>query len=142
MAEKPVTNLIKGVGSLLDRAGAHLVKMFNYLKFCIAEDKKDIEMTITDGIQRKKYANLINYINIVDNKNQAFSLFLDKDKKFITDYYVPQGNNKLKSKECLEYNNEEYIYILVTYSNNILARDEFLKTSGDYAELDNLTFTA
>jgi len=64
MAEKPVTNLIKGVGSLLDRAGAHLVKMFNYLKFCIAEDKKDIEMTITDGIQRKKYANLINFFKL------------------------------------------------------------------------------
>jgi PAS domain S-box-containing protein len=66
----------------------------------------------------RKYPNLINYITITDDNNHAFSLFLDKDKNFIIDYYTPQNNNKLKNKEGLAFINDEYIYTLITYKNN------------------------
>jgi signal transduction histidine kinase/CheY-like chemotaxis protein len=66
----------------------------------------------------KKYADLINFITITNNKNEAISIFLDQENNFITDLYIPQGFKKLKDKESLEYQNEEYIYTLVSFLKN------------------------
>jgi PAS domain S-box-containing protein len=67
----------------------------------------------------RKYPQLINFITIVNDKNQAYLLYLDKDKNFIFNYYTPRQQDPLKSEESLEYKNDDYVYTFVSYRNSV-----------------------
>lgn len=66
-----------------------------------------------------KYQTLVNSITIIDNKRQALNLYRDVDNNFIIDFYPPHIQKQLKSKESLEFINEEYVLTLIYYQNNI-----------------------
>jgi PAS domain S-box-containing protein len=66
-----------------------------------------------------KYPTLINSITLLDNQRRAFNLYRDVDNTFIIGFYPPHIQKKLKTKESLEYVNEEYVLTLVYYENNV-----------------------
>jgi PAS domain S-box-containing protein len=65
-----------------------------------------------------KYPMLINSISLLDNQRRAFNLYRDADNTFIVGFYPPHIQKKLKTKESLEFVNEEYVLTLVYYQNN------------------------
>jgi signal transduction histidine kinase/CheY-like chemotaxis protein len=79
-----------------------------------------------------KYHEFITNISIIDNQQQALSVFMDKDKNFIIDFYPPHYQKQLETKEKIKYINDEWHFITVVFKGkdaiaNIIVTLEYEK---------------
>jgi signal transduction histidine kinase/CheY-like chemotaxis protein len=134
-----VRNLLKYqtqiCGSKIEQIGMAFESDMNYLIYSdeIAQflNVKNIESGDCQKLEifYAKYSNLITNISIYDNQNNVFSLYKDKQNKFIMDYFVSQRQKGLSDKEKLEQIDNYFLFYLPVYKENVLLGNVVISVS-------------
>lgn len=79
----------------------------------------------SDGIRRLElfystYYNLVNNIDIYDDKKNVINIYRDRKQNFVTDPYIAQRQRKLSQQEQVIIQNDEYQYVLPIFKDNKL----------------------
>lgn len=110
----------------IENTGMELENDINSLLFSndlsILLDPKGSKTEITEKIQvlYSKYPRLISNISVYDKNTNVFSIYLDKDDKFIKDTYTTHSQQQLYNSDTLTFEKNIYNYIFPVFKDKAL----------------------
>ena len=102
-------------GNTLEQDGLNFENELNYVPFA-----DDFSMLFTDdGVRERgaenleklynRYSDLINKVTVYDNQKNVYSLILDLQNNFVTDYYESQQQSVLRDRYQLFMEGDKYL---------------------------------
>jgi CheY-like chemotaxis protein/signal transduction histidine kinase len=119
-------------GSTLEQGGMNFENELNAIPF--AEDfihlftDERIRERGAENLQKlyARYNELIHKITVFDNENNVYSLILDRNGNFVTDYYESQKQTVLREKEELILEEGKYFLSIPDYDTEGIVRSNII----------------
>ncbi len=119
-------------GSTIEQGGLNFENELNAIPF--ADDfselfnNKEIKERGTKNLQKlyARNSELINKITVFDNKNNVYSLILDRKGNFVSDYYESQGQTVLLNRDKLIYDQDGFSFSIPDFDQNGIVRSNIV----------------
>ncbi len=119
-------------GTSIEQDGMSFENELNYIPF--ADDfsrlftDEGIRERGTENLQKlyTRYSDLINNVTVFDNQNNVYSLILDQDNNFVSDYYESQQQPHLEEREELTVNQDKYVLTIPDFDEDGIVRSNIV----------------
>jgi len=119
-------------GSTIEQGGMNFENELNAIPF--ADDFSELFTNIeirergADNLQKlyTRNSELINKITVFDNKNNVYSLILDRKGDFVSDYYESQEQTTLRDRDELIFDQDKFSLSIPDFDENGIVRSNIV----------------